>query len=212
MSVGKTSSKSSSKPLKPDEVAGYFGKLDELTGGTPGGRTWVEDGGTTTSRQLVDGAFVKTEVPSGHWENTQGQPGRLSTFAQQGTPAVDYQALTQEDIKALGGLGATRMSQVDEARRQAAAELAADPSMTLYQRQRATQMNNRDTNDRMDAILKETEAAIATMAQEEARRQYESDVNKAKLTREDLEALANIFYGGMGNTSSSKSSGFNLGL
>lgn len=168
MSVGKSKSKSSSAPLSPQQVAGYFQQLDRLVG------------------------------------------GRLGEFATGGTPATPYEGLTTEQLRALGGAGATRESAAERARRQAIEEIAADPSLTTFQRTRARQLADQDFADRLDAIARETEAGLAEMASEEARRRYEADRLNAALTREDLEALANIFFGGRGQTSSSTSRGFSF--
>ncbi len=214
MSLGKSSGKtttsnnSTSAPLTPEEVAAYYAKLNEQTG------------------------------------------GRLSMFAMNGTPAVNYggasytspgapetasyAALTPDQIKALGGLGATRAADVNRARAEAVQQITADPNLTLAQRQRSTQLNDQDTQARLDAINKETEAAITGLSSQEAQRQYEStkaaadtknafasteaqrqytaaseeaarkyqaELAQAGLTAKDLELLANIFFGGKGQTS-----------
>ena len=158
-SFGKSRQKSSqssqqqSNPLTPEEVAQYFGQLDELTG------------------------------------------GRLGSYAKTGTKPA-----TAEEIQALGGLGATRRLEAEQARGGALDRIVADPSLTLAQRQRSSQLSDRDYSDRLDAIAKETEAAKTGLAQQ-----------NAKLTREDMELLAQIFFGGKGQRSSGTSSGSSSG-
>lgn len=166
MSFGATKSeqqqqqRSESKPLTPDEIAGYFSKLSDLSG------------------------------------------GRLNTFATTGTPQ-----LTTEQIQAVGGLGADRQRALAVARQQAVDQVTADPNLSVAQRQRSTQLTDQDYNDRLTAIAKEIEGQKTELAQ-----------YNANLTKEDLKLLADIFYGGKGQTSSSSGSGsgssfgFNVGI
>jgi hypothetical protein len=174
MSVGKSKSKSSSssKPLTADEVATYFSKIDELSG------------------------------------------GRLGDYARTGTQATQYMPLTTEQIQSLGGLGATRELQTNRARAQAIQEIASDPSLSVFQKQRARQLTDRDYTDALDAIAKETEAAIGGTAERDKVRQYQSELANNALRLEDLQTLAQIFFGGRGQTSSSssRSSDFSLGF
>lgn len=232
MSVGKQKSGQSSKPLTPGQVAGYYNTLDSLTGGTHVAPTttqrWVPDGAAgagggmgaisssadwlaSMSRQNPDGSPA-----GGHWETvtTPGQdsPGRLSAWAQGGTPAVDYQGLTGGQLRALGGAGASREQAAADARRRAIEEINANAGLDVTQKLRATQLQDADTAARLDAIRKETEAQMTQLASQEAARQYGADVRNADLTKEDLAALAQIFFGGKGATSKNSSSNFNLGL
>lgn len=118
--------------------------------------------------------------------------GRLSEFAQGGT-----KPLSVDEIKSFGGMGETRRADVNAARSKAIEDMAADPSLSVAQKLRARQLTDNDANARLDAIAKETEAAIAAAAQ----------ANNA-LPAADLETLAKIFYGGKGQNSSSQSSGW----
>lgn len=117
--------------------------------------------------------------------------GRLGDFAKTGT-----QKLTAEQIQAYGGLGATRTADVNRQRAQAVEGIAADPNLTIAQRQRSTQLTDQDVQSRLDAINKETEAGITGLAQ------YNNS-----LTASDLEALIRAYYGGKGSQSSSVSTG-----
>jgi hypothetical protein len=75
------------------------------------------------------------------------------------------------------------------------------------QKFRAQQLTDRDYTDRLDAIARETEVTKTSLAKD-----------NALLNREDLETLAQIFFGGKGQyakssgTSSGGSSEFNFGL
>lgn len=117
--------------------------------------------------------------------------GRLNEFATSGTAA-----LTPEQIQAYGGLGATRVADVNRQRAQAVDEISADPNLTIAQRQRSTQLTDQDVQARLDAINKETEAGIAGLAQ------YNNE-----LTTKDLELLIKAYYGGKGEVRSSKDTG-----
>lgn len=214
MSVGKspkTKNNNSSTPLTPEQVSGYFNALDTLTGGS-------------------------------HTAPGSDSAGRLSTFAMQGSPAVDYagagaagraQAAQIGDqtanIRALGGLGATQTAEVNRARQQAIEQIGADAGLDVTQKARSRQLSDNDYAARLAAIAKESEAAIGqaglstaatnagfqqqanlanqSAALEEARRRYAADVRNADLTKEDLMALAQIYFGGKGTTSTGSSSG-----
>ena len=156
MSFGKTKptnptnpTSTESRPLSPDDVAGYFSKLSDLSG------------------------------------------GRLDTFAKSGTTP-----LTPEQIQAVGGLGATRTMEVNRARGDAVSQIAADPNYSLAQRQRATQLTDREYADRIDALAREIEAAKTGLVKD-----------NATLPREDLAALAQIFFGGRGQRQTSYGGG-----
>jgi hypothetical protein len=121
--------------------------------------------------------------------------GRFNAFATGGTPSVDYSgatytgpgtpettsynALTPDQIKALGGLGATRTAEVTRAREDAIRQITADPNLTLAQRQRSTQLTNLDQQARQDAINKEVEAGITGLAGQEAQRTYAANTTAA---------------------------------
>ena len=264
MSVGKspkTKNKSSSTPLTPDQVSGYFNALDTLTGGSHTAPTttqvWVPDAsgrsGPDASNPMSflyggkDGEnWIDLAGAGGHYETrtTPGSDsaGRLSTFAMSGTPEVNYagagsagraQAAQIGDqtanIRALGGLGATQTAEVNRARQQAIEQIGADAALDATQKARSRQLSDNDYATRLAAIAKESEAAIGqaglstaatntgfqqqanlanqSAALEEARRRYAADVRNADLTKEDLMALAQIFFGGKGTTSTGSSSG-----
>ena len=127
--------------------------------------------------------------------------GRLNTFATTGTPQ-----LTPEQIQAVGGLGADRQRALAVARRQAVDQVAADPNLTVAQRQRSTQLTDQDYNDRLAAVTKEAEGLKTGLAQ-----------YNAGLTKEDLKLLADIYFGGKGQNTqgwgtNTSTSGFNAGF
>lgn len=140
----------------------------------------------------------------------QNTGGRLSAFAKGGTAATNYDALTPDQIRALGGAGASREMTAQRSHDQAAQQIAADPSLDVYQRQRATQLTNQDLMDRMDAIKKESEASLTGLASQEAQRKYQANAANAQLTREDMAAIANIFFGGKGTETHQGSRGYRM--
>ncbi len=84
--------------------------------------------------------------------------------------AVTYNELTPAQLQALGGLGATRTADTERARRQAIEQIASDASLDVFQRGRSRQLTDQDYTARLDAINKETEAAISQLASEQRAR------------------------------------------
>lgn len=173
---------SSSNPLGPAELTGYFNELNALT-----------SGGASNS-------------------------GRLFDWAKTGTADVAYDAPTDQQIQALGGLGATRRRDVARARDESLQQIAADPTLSVFQAQRSRQLTDRDAVDNLDAVNQEVEAAILDAMMSRADKTYAAADANAKKKREDLALLAEIFFGGKGqkststgnSTSSGKSSSFNI--
>lgn len=120
--------------------------------------------------------------------------GRVDAVA--GSP---LEPLGPDAIRALGGLDAMRELKAMEARQRAIDEIEADPSLSLFQRQRARQLTDEDLSATQDAIAKETGAQITALARRNALDKVESDLAQ-------LEALADIFFGGKGQHSKSSSS------
>lgn len=146
-----------------------------------------------------------------YWDKLNDNTGgRLSEFAATGTAPTEYTQLAPEQIQALGGLGATQVGEVERMRSRALEEAAANPSLSVYQQQRVRQLTDEDAADRLAAIAKQTEGAITGLASQEHGRQFDADRANAAISRDDLQALANIFFGGKGQKS--ESSSFNFGL
>lgn len=238
VSLGSNKSNSESKPLSPDEVTGYFNALDTQTGGSHVAPTttqvWVPDPGAQNPGSYLYSGDGEQQ-PAGHYETrtTSGSDsaGRLSTFAQTGTPAVQYEGAGSRTflgdqsarIKALGGLGATQTAEVQRARAAALQQINSDAGLDVTQKARSRQLSDNDYADRLAAIAKQSEGAIAQAglataqadqqaALAEARQRYAAKVRNAELTREDLTALANIFFGGKGQTNNSDSNAWSFGL
>ena len=142
--------------------------------------------------------------------------GRLGRLAREGTPEVDYQALTPEDLRSLGGAGASRELAAQRSHNQAMDQILSDPSLSVAQRQRATQLSDQDYADALDAIAAETEAALVDSASRERARSYEAELANAGIDRQDLELILQAYYGGKGtfggDKNESSSSGFGLSL
>lgn len=231
MSFGKSKQSSSSAPLTADQVATYYNKVNEFSGNRLDG--YAKTGTQATNYTPVDRADLI-------------KPGTVTA------QNVSYNAPSADNIKALGGLGSSRAAEIERMRQAGRSETAADPSLSVFQKTRVNQLSDQESQDRLDAIKKETEAAISQMVAESAGRdltaqttnagnnlnaqatnadnairagsrnldtldknaqnKYIADAANASLTREDLDALARIFFGGAGNTSSSSGRSFNLGF
>lgn len=137
--------------------------------------------------------------------------GRLNTLSKTTAAPVNYTALTPGDIQKIGGLGATQELGINNYRNRAIGELQADPSLSLFQRQRGTQLVNQDVNNQIGALNKEREAAIQSLAQDENLKKYYAADKNASRELESLMALADIFYGGKSQSSSTKTRSINFG-
>jgi len=146
-------------------------------------------GSSKSSSSSNSNPLTADEVASYYAKLNSLSGGRLNDFATNGTPQ-----LTTEQIQAVGGMGADQQRQLDVARKQAVDQVTADPNLTIDQRQRSTQLTNQDYNDRLAAITKQIEAQKTNLAQ-----------NNAGLASSDIATLANIYFGGKGQSSSSGS-------
>ena len=137
--------------------------------------------------------------------------GQLSTFATQGTAPTHYNALTQEELQAIGGAGATRQAALDTSYADQTDQINSNSSLTYAQSSQANQQATENYMTQQDAINQEVEAAITGLSSQEAMRKYQADLANAQLTAQDLALLSQIFYGGKGqySTGSSGSSGWN---
>jgi len=122
--------------------------------------------------------------------------GNLNAFAKGGNA---YQGPSIDNVKALGGLGATRINSLIQDRDRINDNYNTDASLSIFQKLRAQQLNNNDANASLDAINKETEAAITQFI-------TSNELEKTKSKRADLDLLAQIYFGGKGQKSGSKSS------
>ena len=59
--------------------------------------------------------------------------GRLNTFATQGTTPTNYDALTQAQLQAIGGAGATRQTALDTSYEDQTDQINRDSSLTYAQ-------------------------------------------------------------------------------
>ena len=126
--------------------------------------------------------------------------GDLNQFALEGTQPVNYGGVanpaqffsrdvgyrgpSDDQLKALGGLGATRLDMADKQYKKLVDENNADAGMTLAQRQRSNQLVNQDYSSQRDAISKETEAAITQAAFERAAQDMAGRGNQSQLDAE----------------------------
>jgi len=259
-SKSKQSSYSESNPLTAGQVNKYWNKLNSDTGGRLD--TFAKTGTSPVNYTGVDN-------PAQYFSTDLTYKPQTADLGFDKTQAdIGYHGISDAQIQALGGLGATRSLQNSQARQEAVSQIAADAGLTLAQRQRSTQLTDRDYADRADAIAKESEAAMtqaamdraaqdqagrqaqatfdsgqnqldqqgrqaqatfdadqwakelegrqATAAQEqalagflqsEAGKQFEAAMQNAGIGREDMLALAQIYFGGKGQKSTSTSQG-----
>lgn len=213
----KSTQSSSSAPLTAAQLEAYYQNLDKLSGGRL--KAFATEGTAPTD---YNGIALEGEAANGR-------------------PTIQtarYNELTPEQLRAVGGAGETRRLAIERARTRSVEEQASDPSLSVAQRFRARQLTDQDAAAQLDAINKETEAALTgvaseqrgrTLAADSARaeainaitqselgRRYEAALTNAGLTAKDLELLADIYFGGKGQQSSSfghsKSSGFGLAV
>lgn len=156
--------------------------------------------------------LTANEVASYYDKLNQFSGNRLDDWARSGTEATYYQQQSPDEIRKLGGLGATQVQGIEAERNRQNAEINADPTLSVFQRMRAKQISNDGFADRLRAINAETEAAIASQANREHLRSYEDELRRKGMTAEDLNTLSSIFFGGSGTISSSKGRSFSLGL
>lgn len=139
--------------------------------------------------------------------------GKLSKFAGQGTAPVSYDQLTAQQLRAMGGAGATRELGAQRVRDDAMQRVTADPRLSQFQAQYAGQQADRDYWAAMDAIRKESEAGLTSLAASQRLADLEAQKYNAGLSQEDLKLLADIYFGGKGQytTESRESSGSGRG-
>ena len=133
--------------------------------------------------------------------------GRMGSWATQGTAPTDYNGLTQAELQAIGGAGATRQNALNETYQDQTQQINADPSMTYAQRTQANQQATDSYAQQSDAINKEVEAAMTGVASQEKQRMYQAELANNQQLAQDLALLSQIFYGGKGQYSSGSSSG-----
>ncbi len=133
--------------------------------------------------------------------------GKLGSWAQTGTAQTQYNPLSQGQLEAIGGAGATRQAKVDLALADQQDKIASNSAMTYAQRQQANQKAYETAMTQKDAINKEVEAAMTGLASQEAMREYQANLANAGLTSRDLALLSQIYFGGKGQYSTGKSSG-----
>jgi hypothetical protein len=203
---------SSSKPLTAKELEDYYASVNKLSGG-----------------RLNAFAQTGTQAPEYSGVALEGE-------AADGRPGIEtasYNELTPEQLRAVGGAGETRRRAIERLRDQAVSDQAADPRLSVAQRFRARQLTDQQAQGDLDAVNAESEAQIAqlaseqrgrtlaadqsraevinTITQSELGRRYEAALTKAGLTAKDLELLANIYFGGKGQVSSSQGEAMSRG-
>lgn len=172
-------------------------------------------GGSNESSSQQESRPTTPEELQGYFNNlNQLSGGKLGGWAQTGTAQTHYNPLSQAQLEAIGGAGATRQAEVDLALADQQEKIAANSAMTYAQQQQANQKAYETAITQKDAINKEVEAAMSGLASQEAMRAYQANLANAGLTSKDLALLSQIYFGGKGqhSTSQGSSSGWNANI
>lgn len=170
------------------------------------------------SKQESNSSTSRPTTPEelqGYFNNlNQISGGQLGSWAQTGTAPTDYKALTQAQMQAIGGAGATRQAVVDQALADQQDQIKRNSSLTYAQSQQAGQKAVDTAMTQKDAINKEVEAAMTGLASQESMREYQANLANAGLTSKDLALLSQIYFGGKGQhtTSQGSSSGWDVDI
>lgn len=165
-------------------------------------------GGKNESTSESSSRPTTPEELQGYFNNlNQLSGGKLGSWATSGSAQTQYNPLSQAQLEAIGGAGATRQAEVDLALADQQEKIAANSAMTYAQQQQANQNAFESAMTQKDAINKEVEAAMTGLMSQEAMREYQANLANAGLTSKDLALLSQIYYGGKGQHSSGQSSG-----
>lgn len=169
-------------------------------------------GGSSDSSSSSESRPTTPEELEAYFASLSGvSGGRLGAWATEGTAPTYYDALTQAELQAIGGAGATRQAALDTAYSDQTDQINSDSSLTYAQRTQGNQQATENYMTQQDAINKEVEAAMTGLASQETMRKYQADLANNQQLAQDLALLSQIFYGGKGqySTSSSDSSSWN---
>lgn len=174
-------------------------------------------GGSNKSESTNESRPTSPEELQAYFNNLNQLSGnRLGNWATTGTAQTQYNPLTQAQLQAIGGAGATRQAEIDTALADQQEQIASNSALTYSQSQQANQKAYESAMTQKDAVNKEVEAAMTGLASQEAMRQYQANLANAGLTAQDLTLLSQIYFGGKGQystgTSSSSGSNANIGL
>lgn len=140
---------------------------------------------------------------SGYWNELNGiTNGRLDQFAKGGAPRANYEAVTAEELRGMGGMGVTRSANAEQQRADSTARIGADPALDAAQKARSTQLVNDYFDTAGTAISSETRAAQAALLSEEQQKRYASEKATAEQALKEYFEYMKIFYGHKGERSS----------
>ena len=150
-------------------------------------------GGSSESESSQESRPTTPEELEAYFASLSGlSGGRLGSWAMTGTDPTYYNQLTQQQLQAIGGAGATRQTALNQSYEQQQDQINTDSSMTYAQQSQANQNAADSYNQQSDAINKEVEAAMTGLSSQEAMRQYQADLANAQLTAQDLALLSQI--------------------
>ena len=231
-------STASSSPLTNDELASYFDKLNQLSGGNLS--TYAKNGTAQTDYTPLQ-SDVTYKAPSN--DVTYKAPSADLSY-QPVSQDVTYHGVSNDQLKALGGAGATRQVSNDRALQNSLDQIEADPRQSVFQSGYSRLQANREYQTNADAISKEVESALTNAALSQASsdqsgraaqgsfdttqaqntqsgkqsqaslnadqlyKVYQALVANRALSSTDLANLAQMFFSGKGQKTSSNSWGF----
>jgi hypothetical protein len=170
----------------------------------------VSLGGGRSKSKSSSKALTAEQVQE-YWDQVDSNSGgRLNSFAKNGTAETNYSMLSADDIRAVGGMGESQRNQIQTGLDNQLNDLNDDASITTSQRIRATQLANESASGALNAVNKESEALATQILEGQNSADYQARLRNSQLTREDLESLSAMFFGGKGQNSSSKSSSWNM--
>ena len=155
-------STASSSPLTNDELASYFDKLNQLSGGNLS--TYAKNGTAQTDYTPLQ-SDVTYKAPSN--DVTYKAPSADLSY-QPVSQDVTYHGVSNDQLKALGGAGATRQVSNDRALQNSLDQIEADPRQSVFQSGYSRLQANREYQTNADAISKEVESALTNAALSQA--------------------------------------------
>ena len=170
----------------------------------------VSLGGGKSKSSSSSKALTAEQVQE-YWDQVDSNSGgRLNDFAKNGTQETFFNMLSEDDIRAIGGMGETQRNEIRTSLDNQLSDLNDDASLTTSQRIRASQLANDSASSSLNAINKENEAAATRVLEQQNMADYQARLRNSQLSREDMESISAMFFGGKGQNSSSKSSSWNI--
>lgn len=138
--------------------------------------------------------------------------GAFSRLGQGGSAAEPYRALSADQLRSVGGAGASRELALKRTFDDQNDQIGEDASLTISQKQRAKQLAGNDYSAGVDAVRQSAEAELAGLTAADNAALFNSSLASADSRRADLQTILQAFFGGKASTSSSSGRSFNASL